>query len=191
MPAFDLRHWLAHRLALVAGAALLEFGCILRAAAPLADADPDPAPSRSLEVTAPRLQTGQRSSELAQVRVDTMLARPLFTPGRTPPRTDQGAQPAPVTLPRLAGLVISGGERRAIFAAPDGQRPVVVAEGSRLGPFTVTAIGPGTVELSGPAGIRTLRPSSDAGLRSQSASKGPIMARIDPVRRELETESDQ
>lgn len=69
--------------------------------------------------------------------------------------------------------------------------PIVVAEGSRLGPFTVTAIGPGAVELVGPAGVRTLCPSSDPDRRSQSAPKGPIMVWIDPVRREVETESDQ
>jgi len=94
-------------------------------------------------------------------------------------------------LPRLAGLVITGHARRAIFASLDGQRPVVVSEGGQLGPFTVTAIQPGEVELTGPAGAHRLRPLSDAGLRSQFASKAAVLALIDPVRRELETESDQ
>jgi len=56
-----------------------------------------------------------------QACLNAMLARSLFTPGRAPPRTDQAVQSKPARLPRLAGRVISGSERRAIFAAPDGR----------------------------------------------------------------------
>lgn len=189
MPAFDLKHWLAHRLAVFAGVALLELGCILRAAAPLEDAEPMP-----LQAAHPALlsrHTDQDAPKLPQAHLDAMLARPLFTPGRAPRRPEQPSPAAPPTPPRLAGLVIAGGERRAIFASPDGRRPIVVREGTQLGPFNVTAIHPAEVELTGPSGVRRLRPSSDAGLRSQFASKVAVVALIDPVRRELETESNQ
>jgi len=121
--------------------------------------------------------------KVGAVGVAFVHARPRSAPHRTSGSIRACEAPAP-SRPRHLGRRTPGDLRRT-------GRPVVVAEGSRLGPFTVTAIGPGAVELAGPAGVRTLRPSSDADLRSQSASKGPIMAWIDPVRREVETESDQ
>lgn len=67
----------------------------------------------------------------------------------------------------------------------------MLGEGGQLGPFTVVAVRPDGVDLSGPPGVRTLRPSSDAALRLQPASKPAVLALIDPERREAETESDQ
>lgn len=94
-------------------------------------------------------------------------------------------------MPRLTGLVISGTRREAIFATPNGQKPLVVHEGDRLAAFTVTAIRAREVELTGPLGARTLHTAADTGLRSQVANKLPVLAMIAPARREQETESDQ
>ena len=176
-----------HPLAILAGVAFLEFGCVLHAVMPLAGAEPEP----SATIASPIPRPDPLAPKLPPVRLDAILVRPLFIPGRTPAHPERVQSPPPATPPRLAGLIITGGDRRAIFAAPDGERPVVVGMGDRLGPFTVTAIDASTVELAGPDGVRTLRPGSDADLRSRFAYKGPIVALIDPVRRERETESDQ
>ena len=189
MPAFDLEHWLAHRLAVFVGIALLGLGCILRAAAPLADAELMPVQSHHPALLSRHMD--HNAPKLPQAHLDAMLSRPLFTPGRAPRRPEQPSLAEPATPPRLAGLVIDGGERRAIFVASIGERPIVVREGTQIGPFTVTAIHSAEVELTGPFGMRRLRPSSDSGLRSQFAFKAAIVALIDPVRRELETESNQ
>jgi len=64
-------------------------------------------------------------------------------------------------LPRLSGVLLSGGNRSVIFAAPDGGRPTVVAEGGQVAGYTVQSIEPGRVTLAGPDGTRVLRPSFD------------------------------
>jgi len=180
------------RLAMVAAFALLELGCILQGIAPLADADAAPEP---FQVPGPAVSSGkpveQASPELMQARVSTMQARPLFMPGRVPSHPEPPLAAEPARPPRLAGLVITQGMRRAIFAAPDGQKPSVAAEGDQLGPFTVTAIKASEALLTGPSGLYTLHPSSDAGVRSQVAYNDPIVPLIDPIHREAETESDQ
>jgi len=187
VPAFDPEGWLAHPLAILAGVAFLELGCILHAVMPPAGAEPAP----SVAVASPNPRPDPVAPKWPPARLDAILARPLFAPGRTPARPERAPSPPPATPPRLAGLIVTGDERRAIFASAKGERPVVVGAGGRLGPFTVTAIDAGTVELAGPDGVRTLRPATDADLRSRFAYKGPIVAWIDPVRRERETESDQ
>ena len=163
---------------------LLEAGCILQGLARLAEVEGElpPLPQSAVHrVAAP---------ERTPVRTEAMLARPLFTPGRALPPADRAAAPDPAALPRLTGLIVAEQRRRAIFAGPDG-KPIVLSEGGRLGPFTVAAVRPDGVDLTGPPGVRTLRPSHDAGLRSQFAYKVPILSLIDPDRREAETENDQ
>jgi len=187
VPAFDPGGWLAHPLAILTGVALLELGCVLHAVMPPAGAEPAPAAA----VASPNPRPDPVAPKWPPARLDAILARPLFTPGRTPARPERAPSPPSATPPRLAGLIVTGDERRAIFASAKGERPVVVGTGGRLGPFTVTAIDASTVELAGPDGVRTLRPATDADLRSRFAYKGPIVARIDPIRRERETESDQ
>jgi len=101
--------------------------------------------------------------------VATILARPLFSPGRRPP--PEGAAPPSVAptettddaLPRLTGVLVSPGGRIAIFADPAGGRPIVLQEGGRIGAFAVQAIEAGQVTLAGPAGVSVLRPTFDAG----------------------------
>ena len=118
-----------------------------------------------------------------------LLARPLFTPGRTPFRGDRAHVPAEAP-PRLTGLIVAKRRGRAIFAGPDG-KPVVLGEGGRLGPFIVVAVRSDSVELAGPPGVRTLRPAGGAALRSQPVHEPAVLALIDPDRREAETENDQ
>ncbi len=174
---------------------LLETGCILQSLARLDAVEGEPPPP------VPQAPVRRAAApEWAPVRIDAMLARPLFTPGRAPFRRDLAPASAPAAPPRLTGLIVAEQHGRAIFAGPDG-KPIVLGEGGRLGPFTVVAVRPDGVELAGPPGVRTVRPSIDAALRPPSAGKLPVLALpvlalpvlalIDPDRREAETESDQ
>ena len=160
---------------------VLEAACILNGLAGLAEVEAPPLP---VPPVASRPATPQR----APVSVEAMLARPLFTPGRAPPHGDRAPAPVLATPPRLTGLIVAERSGKAIFAGPDG-KPIVLGEGGRLGPFTVVAVRPDGVELDGPPGVRMIRPSRGAG--SPPAGKRPILALIDPERREAETESDQ
>ena len=89
----------------------------------------------------------------------SMLARPLFSPGRRPAAVAEGAGGGESdTLPRLAGVIVAPGGGRAIFAQGQG-RPLVVAEGGRIGRYVVRAIVPGQVTLSDAERELVLRPS--------------------------------
>ena len=172
----------AKPLALLA-VSLLELGCILQGLTrPAVVEGTPPLP----QAATPQVTAAGR----APVRIEAMLARPLFTPGRALHHGDRAPAPEQATPPRLTGLMIVEQRGQAIFAGPNG-KPVVLGEGGRLGPFTVVAVRPDGVELAGPPGLRTLRPSSDAALRSRSASQPSVLALIDPDRREAETENDQ
>ena len=88
------------------------------------------------------------------------------------------------------------GFRQAIFTDADGRGSLEVGVGGRIDSFTVTAIEPGEAELvdrepGREASRYTLRPSPHAGLRSEWAYQAPVVAFVDPRRREAETESDQ
>lgn len=161
----------------------LEAACILHGLARLTEVEaPPPLPVPPPVVARPA------APQRTPVSVEAMLARPLFTPGRVPVRRDRAPAPVLATPPRLTGLIVAERHGKAIFAGSDG-KPIVLGEGGRLGPFTVMAVRPDGVELDGPPGLRMLRPSRDAG--SPPARKLPILALIDPERREAETESDQ
>lgn len=95
--------------------------------------------------------------------VATLLARPLFSLTRRPPpaAATNGVATAPdAPLPRLAGVLVDGGDRRAIFAG--APKPLVLREGARVGAFTISRIAPGRVALIGPDGTREIRPQFDA-----------------------------
>ena len=93
--------------------------------------------------------------------VASILARPLFSPGRRPLAPDVVAEAAPAAavLPRLAGVLVTAAGKSAIFAAEP--RATVVQEGGKLGRFTVRSIEPGQVVVAGPDGLRTVQPSFD------------------------------
>ncbi len=66
------------------------------------------------------------------------------------------------SLPRLAGVVVAPGGRRAIFAPAEG-RPLVVPEGGHIGRYVVRAIMPGQVTLSDAEQQLVVRPSHAKG----------------------------
>lgn len=105
-----------------------------------------------------------------QALVDGILARPLFATTRRPADAPAGPAPTPVGLPRLAGILVHGSSRSAIFAASGSARPVVIQEGGRVGSYIVQSIEAGQVTLVGPGGSQMLRPAFDA--RPQSAAAG-------------------
>lgn len=61
----------------------------------------------------------------------------------------------------MAGVVITASGRRAIFAAKNGVKPLVVGEGGQVGAFTVQSIRAGQVTVLGPEGERVLKPAFD------------------------------
>jgi general secretion pathway protein N len=126
-----------------------------------------------LQAASPRPAVASTSSAIAasslQEDVATVLARPLFVAGRRPTTASAGAA-GQSGLPRLTGVLVSGGERRLIFSAGSDGKPVVVSEGGRIGPYRVQSIGAGEATLVGPEGARTLRPSfTDLGQPSRTA----------------------
>ncbi|MBB2154999.1 general secretion pathway protein GspN [Gluconacetobacter diazotrophicus] len=86
-----------------------------------------------------------------------ILARPLFSHSRRPDATPDQSAPRP----RLAGIVVSGGRRRAIFMTREDGPGQVVDAGMTVGPWQVVAIGAGTVRVRGADGEQTLRPDRD------------------------------
>lgn len=100
----------------------------------------------------------------------TILARPLFNPGRRPPTAAQAAAPGTVTpgLPRVAGIVVTPAGRRAIFAER-GAKPLVLGEGGQVAGFTVQSIQAGQVTVRGPEGVRVLSPTFDPAAPAQAA----------------------
>jgi hypothetical protein len=92
---------------------------------------------------------------------DTIVARPLFTIGRRPPRAKGGASNvAAADLPRLSGIMITPSGRRAIFM-PEGGKPLVLAEGATLQDGTIRSIAADSVTVQSTRGDLVLRPSFD------------------------------
>lgn len=127
-------------------------------------------PSALLKPAAP----SHALEEDRQALLDNILARPLFAATRRPVAAPSGPAPTPASLPRLAGILVNGGVRSAIFAGSGGAKPVVVREGAQIGGYTVQSIEPGQVTLAGTGGAQVVRPTFDA--RPQSAAAGPAVA---------------
>jgi hypothetical protein len=123
--------------------------------------------------------TAQLPSALAVASVDSLVARAIggnvFSASRTAPTTafvmpgqSLGATTldgsvadsvmVPGSLPRLSGIVSTGGERRALvqFSERDGA-PRLYRVGEGASGFRIQRIGTDVVVLSGRAGVRTLR----------------------------------
>ena len=103
--------------------------------------------------------------------MQAILSRPLFAPNRRAP-VGIAAGGVSTGLPRLAGIMISNSGRSVIFAAADGGKPNVVAEGAEVSGFRVQSIENGQVTVVGPDGSRVLRPSFDPAPR-QAATIQP------------------
>jgi hypothetical protein len=124
---------------------------------PLSAAAAAPAP-RAQAAAVPAAIGPDRSVDL---RPD-LLARPPFSLTRKPDAVpvavegQVGGQP-----PRLAGILVSGGIKRAIFQPPGKRPPIIASEGATVAGWTVEAITAETVAVTGPTGALTLRPKLD------------------------------
>jgi hypothetical protein len=125
---------------------------------------PAAAPPPVTHATAPHPVSASAST--AEARdiddlADTVLGRPLFTVGRRPPKSSGGGRLATNTgYPRLAGIMITPAGKHAIFA-PDGGKPLVLAEGGALDDATVRSIKRDRVVVTGPKGEQVLWPTYD------------------------------
>jgi hypothetical protein len=90
--------------------------------------------------------------------LETILARPLFQPDRRP-ALEATASPK---IGRLAGIIVSGTEKRLIFAGSSGGKPIVVKEGDHVDAEVVQSISDEQAALSGPDGVKVITPSFDA-----------------------------
>ena len=96
-----------------------------------------------------------------QAWAHAITQRPLFSIGRRPPKVVAGHSPvASGGLPRLAGIMITQGGRRAIFM-PEGGTPLTLAEGAALDDWTIRRILADQVILNGAKGDMVLRPTYD------------------------------
>jgi hypothetical protein len=84
-----------------------------------------------------------------------ILARPLFNWNRRPGQSSELAS-ADSPLPRLAGILVSGRGRYAIFAAPPGAKPQVVPEGGTIGRFTIDKITADHIILNNDGALQTV-----------------------------------
>lgn len=135
------------------------------------DGPPAPRPAGSAQQTARGLQSdGADTAKFVPGWVSTILAHPLFNADRRPVApTAVGPGPAAAGLPRLSGVLVSPAGRRAIFAGPEGARPITIAEGGHLGVYTITRIDEGSVTVTGPDGPRQIRPSFATGSEGAAA----------------------
>lgn len=117
-----------------------------------------------LRQPAPALRpAAARPADQAASWADAALARPLFNQTRrVAPRPETPTAAAPAGLPRIAGILVSPGGKSVIFAAGANGRPVVAAEGGRVGAYQVQSIEVGRVVVVGPEGPRVLSASFDA-----------------------------
>ncbi len=120
-------------------------------------AAPPPPPPPPVGAAAPAA-----SAEPVAAWARLILDRPVFNPERKPDAPDATPTPAQAGRsepPRLAGIMVTPGGRRAIFAAAGESGPATVAaEGAKIGVWKVQAIGAGEVQLTSADGARTVRP---------------------------------
>lgn len=130
---------------------------------PFAQASTNPAPA----VLIPN-QPSHQPAPRAHIDIDAILARPLFTQSRRAPAAPAAPveKVAAVETPRLTGVILSPSGGRAIFTLHEG-KPVVVADGGRIGDDVVKSITSDTVFLTGPTGRRTLRITPDPEIRAK------------------------
>jgi hypothetical protein len=105
-------------------------------------------------IAPPRIGTGVHPGTRMAARdtdawVDAILARPLFSIGRRPPKIAAAHNAsAQQDIPRLSGIMIAAGFKRAIFAPDGGGKPLVLTEGESLADTSIRAIEPGAVVLA-------------------------------------------
>jgi general secretion pathway protein N len=104
---------------------------------------------------------------------ETILARPLFLPGRQGQGRDLPAAKGGDAVPRLSAIVVAGDKRLAVFQPPVG-KPMLLREGDAVGGWTIHRIDRRQVVLQKAGGTMTIEPSKDlaAGAVGASAPKG-------------------
>lgn len=103
--------------------------------------------------------------------VDTVLVRPLFDPSRKGEPAAPAGQ-AVETFPRLAGVVLADGNRRAIFQPDGDKKPIIVGEGDQLAGWTVRSIAADAVTIDRANGTHTLRPKFDTKPQPSPSGQG-------------------
>jgi hypothetical protein len=105
-------------------------------------------------IVPPRLASGGHPGLRLATRdtaawVNAILARPLFSIGRRPPKIAAARGPsAQDGIPRLSGILIAAGLKRAIFAPEGGGKPLVLSEGESLADTAIRDIQPSQVILA-------------------------------------------
>jgi hypothetical protein len=103
-----------------------------------------------------------------------ILARPVFSPDRKPAAFSVGRT---TSLSRLTGIVISGSQKVAIFAAPSGGHPLIAQVGDHIGAYEVREITSTGVTVLGPEGTTVITPIFDPG--APVPAKPALPARIE------------
>ncbi len=88
-----------------------------------------------------------------------LLDRPLFNSSRRPSALIT-VRATPEAIPRLSGIMVTPTEKIAVFSPAKGN-PIITAENSKFGPFTVLAITRDSVTVIGPAGVIVLHTDVD------------------------------
>ncbi|GAA4477709.1 general secretion pathway protein GspN [Gluconacetobacter asukensis] len=125
-------------------------------------------------LAAPPTQNAQNQPDTAQIDSwqQTILARPLFSPIRRPAEMQAMGD----TTPRLTGIVVSRGRRRAIFMIPGQARGRIADVGETVGPWQIIAIENGAIRVRGAAGEQAMRPDRDR--RTDSGTRGTSPASL-------------
>jgi general secretion pathway protein N len=110
---------------------------------------------RSTPAAAP---AGVSVTDVDNLHVATILARPLFSPDRRPLETGGEAEAGPG---RLTGVMVTSTGKTAIFAGPANGRPLAVREGEHVGRDIIASISADAVTIVGSGGQRILHPSFD------------------------------
>jgi general secretion pathway protein N len=101
--------------------------------------------------------------------VSVALGRPLFAPDRKP---IAGAAAVDPGLPRLAGVIVSGGGAVAIFQPIGDSKPVTARTGDTVGGWEVTDISAERVGVRKSSEAAVLRPRF-ANLQGNAVASGP------------------
>jgi hypothetical protein len=140
------------------GVALLALGGIVALEIMGRQSTPDRLSSPTAPISARQWPNPIESANQIDGILRDILARPVFSPGRRPLASN-----ARVTngLPRLTGIVVTGSQRTAIFAAPAAGRPITAEEGGHVGAYEVVEITRAGVTVSGPDGTKVITPIFD------------------------------
>ena len=157
--------WLAGAAAALAAVIVAEL-----ASAPAAPGPRTPPPRLAAAAAGPAVAL-DRSDDVAVV-----LARPLFARDRRPDPAQAAAATENQSLPHLTGILVVGGDRRAIFSGEGAAHSAVVREGDQVGAYRVTGITGNDVTLLGPDGSYAVRPRFSAASPAAASSTVAVPA---------------